>query len=81
MVEEIKDDVEVSGGWIEAGKRIYATEAEADRLEAAGINLEWDITAKLMSGYNAYTIHDAEGNDITARAGEIITPILGAPRH
>jgi len=79
MAEEIKDDVEVSGGWIKSDRRIYVTEAEADRLEAAGINLECDLTARLMRGYDAYTIHDAEGNNITTRAGEIITPILGAP--
>jgi len=79
MAEEIKDDVEVSGGWIEAGKRIYVTEAEADRLEAAGINLEYALRSRQIRGYDAYTIHDAEGNNITAHAREIVTPILGEP--
>jgi len=79
MAEEIKDDVEVSSGWTKSDKRIYVTKAEANRLKAAGINLELDLTARLMKGHDAYTIHDAEGNDITTRAGEIITPILGEP--
>jgi len=84
VAEEIKDDVEVSGGWIEAGRRIWATREEVNKLEAAGISLEVDLTASrkyLPRRYDPYTLHDAEGNNITARAREIVTPILGEPRH
>jgi len=79
MAKEIKDDAEVSGGWLHTDRRIYVTGAEADRLEAAGINLEYALRSRRIRGYDPYTIHDAEGNNITDRAREIVTPILGEP--
>jgi len=73
MTEDIKD-VEVSGGWVDMGNYIYASDREADRLKNAGFELEWKPTATMHRNATAFTVKDKDGALVPA---ERIQEVLG----
>jgi len=73
MTEDIKD-VEVSGGWVNRGDYIYASDEEADRLEAAGFELEFNPIATMHRDVTAFTVKDKDGALVPS---ERIQEVLG----
>jgi len=72
MTEDIKD-VEVSGGWVDMGNYILASDKEAEKLDAVGFELKWKPNKTMYEGFTAFAVKDRDGARVpTERIQEVL---------